>query len=217
MGAAVSCFNKKFREPRRVLLVSEVGGFRGEQEQQLLALAGNLAAMGYEVNGLFARQGTNFRTFEPKFKRVSFSRRDWRPLAAESDFAWVHTISDDRLLTDLQRWMPTVLSVLDFRFVCPTGLRRLPLWNLKCPFRCGPRFCTLCADLRKTENFQYAPFARLSAAAHRCDRLAVLNPELSGMLLRNRYLAGRMVPMVLGDEPAFREQFAQLTDGLHLD
>ncbi|QSH41981.1 glycosyltransferase family 4 protein [Lentisphaerota bacterium ZTH] len=177
---------------KRILYVSQKGGFFGGVERFIYDTAEALNNCDFAVFGMFAEPARQFEPFCAPFRKVySFDDRA-EIMALNFDAVFIHKLSDFELLRMLNSRFRTVLYVHDHDYYCRRRHKYFPFKRKNCSLPGNRPYCLLCSILVKENNGKLKlnwdrNFSKVFREIRRCSRFAVMSEYMRHNLTVNGF------------------------------
>lgn len=135
---------------KKVIFLSEKGGFCGGVEKFIFQAAQALRGKGVYCIGFFRESGENLTLFSTAFNEISFDLSLVSRYAKEADLLWIHKMKDLYKYAYLQEIIKVAIYVHDHDYCCYRRHKYFPFTRKNCILKSQGHYCYLCGCLSRS-------------------------------------------------------------------
>ena len=133
---------------KRILFVSETGGFSGGVERFIAQASTALRNIGVRTAGVFMRRGRDSELFLEHFDSTGWGMAALATEVTQADVIWLHKCTSLAEISRACGKTPQVLYVHDHDYTCFRRHKYYPVGRINCRWAAGP-WCRVCGSLSR--------------------------------------------------------------------
>lgn len=174
---------------KRILFVSNLGGFCSGVERFIYDSAQALRDAGFSVYALFAHIPDPTSGLLKIFERVATELED---MPDEFDMVFLHKTDNPELVRKLRHMYPVLVYVHDHDYCCPRGQKCYPFTGKYCSLPANSFHCRLCSPIVKKPGggialMQWSRFEQLRNEIRNCHAFAVASDFMHNELVHDKF------------------------------